>query len=97
MANTVVQLFANEGKDPLRIRRWLRLQGYGVESIDLAIAEHAQRIKNGEGFGYVDGISVLAQSIRNRVKKLTMQNEQNISTALGKFKKTVPWYKKKIW
>jgi len=97
MSESLGQLFLRENRDPLKIRRWLRLEGYSAKIIDLALAEHAQRIKNGESFGYVGGISVLAQSIRERVKKLTGQHEQEIITELGKFKKTTPWYKKKLW
>ena len=96
MAESLEQLFEKEKRNPWKIRRWLRLEGFSGEIIDLALAEHAQRIKDNERFGYVGGISVLSQSIRKRVKKLTARTEQEISTELGKFKKTAPLYKR-IW
>lgn len=97
MAKSVNQLFKDEQRDPWKIRRWLRYQGYRGKIIDIALAEHAQKLANGVHYGYSNGISLLTLSVKDRVQKLAMMREEAISIELGKFKKENPWYKKKLW
>ena len=92
----IKSLFWREKRDPLSIIAWLRSQGFGDSVIKLSMAEHAQRIIDGEQFGYVNGISVLSNSIRNRCKELTLLDAQKVIASFGRFSKTDGPIKK-VW
>lgn len=85
MGKTVRQLFAQEKRDPISIKIWLKKEGISDECIDLAIAEHAQILANGGSYGYENGISVLSNSIRDRARQLMVADVGDTIDKLGKF------------
>lgn len=96
MAKNIKELFAEEKRDPASIEFWLKSQGFKPEYIHQALAEHAQKIANGEKFGYVDGLSVLSNSIRKRVSEITKLNESFDVASFGEFsaQEKISFYRK---
>jgi len=92
----IEDLYAKEERDPISIRIWLKTHGFSENSIDLALAEFAQRLANGERFGYVNGVSVLSNRIRDRARELNMKEEKEVMFKLGKFSPKKPWWKR-LW
>lgn len=73
------ELYAREGKNPWSIRSWLINEGFKENLIDIALAEHGRFIATGNKYGYKDGVSLLAQSIRKQVKSLTLRDQSEIT------------------
>lgn len=96
MAKDINSLYRLEKRDPASILAWLKAQGYAEEPIRIAMAEHAQMIADGKRFGYVNGISVLSNSIRARVAELTKQKKDDLIDSFGVFKPTERLHKR-IW
>jgi len=79
----ITKIYGKEKRDPDSIKQWLLRQGHSEKSIDLALAEFAQRIIDGETFGYVNGISVLSNRIKQRVRR--MEAAEDINKRFGEF------------
>ena len=94
MAKNIKRLFRQEKRNPVSINVWLKSQGYDDEAIRISMAEHAQMIADGTKFGYVNGISVLSNAIRDRVIELTKQKEAYLINSFGVFKPTDPLLKR---
>jgi len=82
---SIEKLYAIEGRNPISIRIWLRAQGFNENAIDLAMAEYAKRIADGERFGYRDGISILSNRIRAKARLLTERDEEEVMVRLSHF------------
>lgn len=95
MPKTMKELFNQEKRDPLSIRGWLLSQGLLESSINVALFDHAQRIANGEIFGYKDGISILSNSIRFQAEKSSLEEGDKVLESFGTFDKTST--KGKFW
>jgi hypothetical protein len=96
MSTDIHELFNIESRNPLKIRKWLiDRYRYKPDLVDLAIKEHAQRLMDGERFGYTkDGISILSNKIRERVEELMFMDKDQAEELFGRFKKTLPWWKR---
>ena len=101
MGYNIVELFGREKRDPANIKTWLMNHPFTADkeklenAIDNALLEFAQRIADGEVFGYTNaGISILSNQIRCRVEQLVFT--ENFKKKFGKIKKSLPWYKR-LW
>jgi len=97
MKMNIKELYKIEKRDPVSITEWLKLQGFKDQYIELALAEFAEKLANGERFGYVNEISVLSNRIRDRVRELNLQEAENLVGRLGKFEIKNDSFFKKIW
>jgi len=97
MKKTIKELFEIENRNPLSIAVWLKRDGFKDEHIELALTEYAEKIAQGERFGYVGGISVLSNKIKIRVKELNDRGANDIITRLGKFEVSGDSIFKKAW
>jgi len=89
MSNDVAKLFMQEGR-----KKWLIGHGYHEDVINKVMVDFAQRIADGEKFGYdKNGISILSNLIRIEVVKLSIKPDVLDEV---KIKPKVPWYKK-LW
>ena len=97
MKKTIKELFEIEKRNPLSIAAWLKREGFKDEHIELALAEFAEKIAQGKRFGYKNGISILSNKIRDRVKELNEQDAEDIIARLGKFEVSGDSIFKKAW
>jgi len=71
------KIYAKENRDPWKIRKWLKGQGYQLKFIDQVLGEYALRLVKGEQFGLnKKGVSILSNLIRNRVEQLSILEEK---------------------
>jgi len=97
MKKDIKELYEIEKRDPVSIAAWLKAEGLKDECIELALAEFAEKIAKGERFGYVNGISVLSNKVRDRVKELSQQDSADLVARLGKFEIVQNTLIKRIW
>lgn len=97
MKKDIKELYAIEKRDPVSIASWLKSEGHRDDHIELALAEFAERIAGGEAFGYVNGISVLSNKVRDRVRELSKQGASDLVAKLGKFEVAGDSLAKRIW
>ena len=97
MKKDIKELYEFEKRDPVSIAAWLKLEGHRDEYIELALAEFAERLAKGERFGYVNGISVLSNKIRDRARELSREGVADLVAKLGRFEVTQDTLMKRIW
>jgi len=97
MKKNIKDLYALEGRDPVSIANWLRGERLKDEHIELALAEFAERIAKGERFGYVKGISILSNKVRERARQLSGKGGEDLVSKLGMFEVKEGSIFKRIW